>query len=447
MKKYLLLMIMSSLIYAEEGFGGEAGIGAGMINVNGESKAALELSLNPEFKISKLSIGAKVGLYMGEDIPMDVNGDGKNDSKDIDFGIKYLEWDGDIVKFRYGTFDGYTLGQGTLVYNYSNNDKTSLRLGLKNPENKVGGEVFFPLEKDIFGGKIDEKDQPKAMGARVFVRPLKYMNVETPIVKNLEFGITYAEDIRDKYNKVNADGTFETKSVGAVQVPIEYSGKTKAFAYEISMPIIEGKVVPYYNRVQLDVERDKVEDGSGGKDSANLSGDFLGVMGKVSVFNYKFEYRNIDYGLTPGYFGKLYEVRYNQNLDKALESSDERISGYFGQLGANLGGVVNLDASYEDYDKDEIKPHVTGQMDLVLSKRLQAKLSYDQINLGSSLHKDKYLNEDTVIKANIVAPAALIGIPGPVTANIDIKQNYNYNEAKNKYEPTRIYSFGLALKF
>lgn len=445
MKKYCLLMIMSAMIYGAEGFGGEAGIGAGMINVNGESKPALELSLTPEFKISKLSVGAKVGLYLGENIPMDVNGDGKSDAKDIDFGIKYLEWDGDVVKFRYGTFDRYTLGQGTLVYNYSNNEKTSLGLGLKDPNNKVGAEVFFPLEKDIFGAKIDEKDQPKAMGARAFVRPLQYMNVNVPIVKNLELGLTYAEDIREKYNAIDIDGSFE-KKVGSNELK-EYSGKVKAFAYEVSMPVIEDKLVPYYNRVQLSAERDILEDGSTGKNSADLSGDFLGVMGKVSVLNYKLEYRNIDYGLTPGYFGKLYEVKYNQNMKRALKSADERISGYFGQMGANLGGVVNLDASYEDYDKDDIKPHVTGQMDLVLSKKLQAKLSYDQMNLGSELHKDKYLNEDTVIKANITAPAALIGIPGPVTANINIKQNYNYNEAKGKYEPTRVYSLGLALTF
>ena len=445
MKKYCLLMLMSSLMYGAEGFGGEAGIGAGIINVNGENKAALQISLSPEFKISKLSVGASVGLYLGEKIPMDVNGDGKSDAKDIDFGIKYLEWDGDVVKFRYGTFDGYTLGQGTLVYNYSNNDKTSLGLGLKDPNNKVGAEVFFPLEKDIFGKKIEAKDQPKAMGARAFVRPLKYMNVDIPVVKNLEVGVTYAEDIREKYNAIDANGAFVKKS-GSDELK-EYSGKVKAIAYEISMPVIEDKLVPYYNRVQLSAERDLAENGLGGKDSENLSGDFLGVMGKVSVLNYKFEYRNIDYGLTPGYFGKLYEVKYNQNMERALNSPDERISGYFGQMGANLGGVLNLDASYEDYDKDEIKPHVTGQLDLVLSKKLQAKVSYDQINLGSELHKDKYLNEDTVIKANITAPAAFIGIPGPVTANINIKQNYNYNVAKGKYEPTRVYSLGLALTF
>ena len=194
-------------------------------------------------------------------------------------------------------------------------------------------------------------------------------------------------------------------------------------------------------------EKDILEDGSTGKDSVNLSGDFLGVMGKMSLLNYKFEYRNIDSGLTPGYFGRLYEVKYNQNLDKALNSNKENISGYFGELGANFGGIINLNGSYEDYDKDEINPHLTGQLNLVLSKKLQAKIGYDQTDLGSELHKDKYFNEDTVIFANITAPATLIGIPGPVTANINIKQNYNYNEIKFKYEPTRIYSLGLALTF
>ena len=445
MKKYLLIIMLSRVIYGADGFGGNAEIAGGIINVNNQNKVGLKLSVSPEFRISKLSIGARLGVYMGEDIPMDINGDGKSNSKDFDFGLKFLEWDGDILKFRYGTFDGYTLGQGTLVYNYSNNDKTSLGLGLKDSQNKIGVEVYFPLEKDIFGANIDEKNMPGSMGARAFVRPIKYTNLNLPIIKELEFGLTYAEDSRDKYNEINSDGSFENKETSTELK--EYNGRVSAIAYEVSLPIIENKVVTYYNKVYLKGEKDILEDGSTGKDSVNLSGDFLGVMGKMSLFNYKFEYRNIDSGLTPGFFGRLYEVKYNQNLDKALNSNKENISGYFGELGANFGGIINLNGSYEDYDKDEINHHLTGQLNLVLSKKLQAKISYDQTDLGSELHKDKYFNEDTVIFANITAPATLIGIPGPVTANINIKQNYSYNEIKFKYEPTRIYSLGLALTF
>lgn len=430
LRKYAILMLMSSLIYGQGDFGGNAEIGAGLVNVNGENKAALKLSLSPEFKISKLSVGAKLGLYIGDGIPLDINGDGKRDIKDMDLGFKYIDWDGDVIKFRYGTFDDYTLGQGTLVYNYSNNEKTSLRLGLKAKDNKVGGELFFPLEKDIFGTKIDEKDQPKTMGGRVFVRPLKYTGVETPIVKNLEVGITFAKDTRDMYNTVNNDGSLGTA----------YTGSTEAVAYELSLPIIEKVLVPYYNRVQLSAERQD-------KGSTDLAGDFIGVMGKVSVLDYKIEYRNIDYGLTPGYFGRLYEVKYNQNMERAVNSPDERISGYFGELGADLGGVLNLRASYEDYNKDDIKPHLTSQIELTLSEKLHGKIVYDQLNLGDDNHKDKYFNEDTVVKANLAAPAAFIGIPGPVTANVNVEQRYNFNEAKNKYEPARTYTVGLALTF
>lgn len=445
MKRYFFLMMMSAYIYGSENFGGNAEIAGGIINVNNESKAALKLSISPEFKISKLSMGAKIGIYMGENIPMDINGDGKSNSKDIDFGLKFLGWDGDIFKFRYGTFDGYTLGHGTLISNYSNNEKTSLGLGLKDSENKIGAEVFFPLEKDIFGAKIEEKDRPGSMGARVFVKPLKYTNLDLPIIDKLELGFTYGEDTRDKYNGINTDGSFENKT-GSTELK-EYSGHVKGIVYEISLPLIENRVVPYYNRVQIKTEKDKLEDGSTGKDNSNLSGDFLGVMGKVSLLSYKFEYRNIDSGLTPGYFGKLYEVKYNQNLDRALNNSNEKISGYFGEVDANFGGIINLSGSYEDYDKDDLNPHLVGQLDLFLSKKLQAKISYDQIDLGSELHKDKYFNEDTVIFANIIAPAAFIGIPGPVTAKLNIKQNYNFNEVKAKYEPTRIYSLGLAMEF
>ena len=241
--------MLSRVIYGADGFGGNAEIAGGIINVNNQNKVGLKLSVSPEFRISKLSIGAKLGVYMGEDIPMDINGDGKSNSKDFDFGLKFLEWDGDILKFRYGTFDGYTLGQGTLVYNYSNNDKTSLGLGLKDSQNKIGVEVYFPLEKDIFGANIDEKNMPGSMGARAFVRPIKYTNLNLPIIKDLEFGLTYAEDSRNKYNGINSDGSFENKETSTDLK--EYNGRVSAIAYEVSFPIIENKVVTYYNKVYL----------------------------------------------------------------------------------------------------------------------------------------------------------------------------------------------------
>jgi hypothetical protein len=68
MKKTVLLfmILFSMLAFAKDGgFGGDAGIGVGVVDVNGESKAALRLNFNPEFKISKFGIGAKLGLYGG----------------------------------------------------------------------------------------------------------------------------------------------------------------------------------------------------------------------------------------------------------------------------------------------------------------------------------------------------------------------------------------------
>ena len=91
MKKLIvvsILLVFSTLLFGEDGFSGESGIGAGVVNVNGEDKFALRLNFNPEFKVSKLSIGARVALYMGDGIPVDVNGDGKENFDDVEFGIK-----------------------------------------------------------------------------------------------------------------------------------------------------------------------------------------------------------------------------------------------------------------------------------------------------------------------------------------------------------------------
>lgn len=444
----LFLMLFSVLTFAKDGgFGGETGIGVGIIDVNGKSSAALRLNFNPEFKISKFGIGAKLGLYMGDGIPVDINGDGKENYKDIDFGLRYMEWDGDIIKARYGTLDDFTLGHGTLVYNYSNNEKISLRLGLHDPERRAGTDVFFPLEKDIFGATVEKEDQPKAMGARVYVRPLKIAGLETPIIKNLEFGATYAADVRDKFNRtVNKEGKLATTTVGTETVTNEYSGKLTGMTYEVALPLVEDVIVTYYDRVTVKGEREKdaVLDSSTGKDSNTVYGDHFGVIGKLSIVNYKFEYRNIDAGLTPGYFGRFYEVRSTQNLEAVLKSEDKKIGGYFGELSANFAGLTKLTASYEDYDSDGMDPHIFGQMDITPSEKFQAHLTYDQINFGADYHRDDFLNDDTVIKAKIVAPASMVGIPGPFIINADIKQTYYFNDKEDKYIPSRTYTMGMA---
>ena len=445
MKKFLFVLMMLTLsigVFAKGEFSGESGIGVGVINVNGDDKFALKLNFNPEFSISKLSIGAKLAVYLGDGMPVDVNGDGKENFDDVDIGIRFIDWNGEIFQFRYGTFDDFTLGHGSLVYNYSNNEKTSLKVGIQDPQKRAGVVVFFPLKKDIFGKDIEFKERPKTMGGRVYIRPLKLVGVDTPIIKNLEFGATYAEDIRDKYNKPNVtnsqyDGTFETETVGSETVLKEYDGSTKGIAYEVSLPLIEDVIVPYYNRVQVEGERNDIG-------NHTVNGDFIGVLGKISVVNYKFEYRNIDHGLTPGYFGRFYEVKYNEQLDKVLVSPNEKVSGYFGEIGVNFGGIAKATANYEDYNKDQLKPRVFGEFELAPSEKLKTKITYEQINFGSDNHKDDFLNDDTMIKARIVAPASMVGIPGPFIANVDIKQTYSFNDDKNKYIPSRVYTVGLS---
>jgi hypothetical protein len=285
------------------------------------------------------------------------------------------------------------------------------------------------------------------MGARVYVRPLKLAGVETPIIKNLEFGVTYAADVRDKFNKVDdKTGKFETKPVGSKDVAKEYKGKVSGMTYEVALPLIEDVLIPYYDRVTVKGERDisEVDEAAAGKESKTVVGDHVGVIGKLSILNYKFEYRNIDERLTPGYFGKFYEVKSNQQLERVLKPSGEKISGYFGELSANFAGITKLTVSYEDYDKDDMKPHIFGEMNVTPSEKFQAHLTYDQINFGADNHKDDFLNDDTIIKAKIVAPASMVGIPGPFIINADIKQTYYYNDKDNKYIPSRTYTMGMA---
>lgn len=435
MKKSILILVFifsAALTVYAEGFGGEAGFGVGMLEKDGEKEAVLRLNFNPEFGVGKLSMGFKLGAYFGKDGIADFNANGKTDLGDVDLGFRYIEWKGDILKLRYGTFDNFTLGHGSVIYNYSNNEKTSLRVGLHYPK-KMGADVFFPLSKDIFGTPIKEEERPKAMGARAYVRPLNLVGVGIPVISNLEVGTTYIQDVRDKIDVSVSTGG----SIYAVETDMELTGNTIEFA----LPLLNEMCTPYYDMAFVN--------GKLGDAEGSAEGSFIGVLGQVAIVTYKLEYRNMSENMIPGYFGRFYENNSLGQLQTVVDDNGgDRVQGYFGDLGFNFMQLVILNISYEDYFGGDRDPHLYGKANILPDNgKLNSVITYDQINVGSSAHKDDFLNEDTMIRAKIKAPAALIGIPGPFSANINIEQTYYYDEEKVDYKPKRTYTLGLSFDF
>lgn len=439
MKKTIFLvlafMVLSTMSFAgKDGFGGNTGLGLGVMNNNGNSEMVLKLHLKPEFAFGPLGVGFNVTAFVGNGGLADVNGDGEHNFKDVDFGFRFIEWKQDELQLRYGTLDNFTLGHGSLVYRYSNNEKTSFMAGVHYPK-VVGVQGFIPLQKDIFGKEIKAEEQPKAMAARAYVRPLKLF-LDVPVINNLELGYSYAKDTKTT-SKIGLT-TAEAIAYGVADgIKSEYDTSLVGTSIELGLPLIEEMLVPYYDLVSMKGTIEKSE--------GTANGSFIGVMGKVAILNYKLEYRNIDSNMTPGYFGRLYEVKSNDYL-RALVSNTTKsaVSGYFGSADFNISDIVKFELAYENYDKEEVKPNLYAKLDVIPDEKIQGNISYNQIAIGAGGHKEFWLNEDTVLKGNLVVPAALIGIPGPFTANIDVEQTYNYNDAEQKYIANRIYSLGLS---
>ncbi|BDU50713.1 hypothetical protein [Haliovirga abyssi] len=424
MKKNLviiMLFVLTAVSFSQEN--GSAGVGMGVLKQGDESTPVLKMNFSPELQFGRLGLGLKLGIYLTSGGLADYNNDGKKDMHDIDFGFKYIYWNGEIFKFRYGVLNNYILGHGTLVNRYSNNEKTSLVLGINLPEKAAGIEGFMPLKKDILGSAIPTEEQPHAVGGRVYVRPLKVMGTAIPVINNSEIGVTYVTDNRDEFSGVkgSVDGT----------------------AYEFAIPLLEDQnasFIPYYDLVKVNGEL--------GEKSNDGSGNFIGVMGKVAIIDYRLEYRDIDRNLIPGYFGKFYEISAIDNLNYLIGTeSNEKVKGYFGNVDFDFMGTAKFTLSYEDYKDENIKPHLFAKLDVTPTKKLKSTIIYEQQNMGAENHKDNFLNEDTYVKAHIIAPGYMFGVPGPTNVAIDIKQTYFYDNDKNEYVPNRDYSMNIIFNF
>ena len=422
-KNFIIVMmfILISLTFAGEN--GNAGIGVGVLKQGDKTTAVLKMNFSPELKFGDLGLGFKLGLYLSEGGLADYNNDGEKDLKDIDFGFRYIYWKGEIFKFRYGVLDNYTLGHGTLLNRYSNNEKTSLVLGINLPDKIMGIEGFMPLKKDILGANIPDEEQPHTLGGRVYIKPLKVMGSEVPIINNSELAFMYITDNREEFE--------------------EKKGSIKGNTYELAIPLLESddiSFIPYYDIAKIDGELDsKSNDGSG---------NFIGVMGKIAIIDYKFEYRDIDENLIPGYFGKFYEISSYENLDILVNGkNNNKVKGYFGNVDFNFMEMAKFTLSYEDYKNEKIKPHLFAELDITPDENLKSIIVYEQQNMGDENHKDDFLNDDTYIKAHIVSPGYMFGIPGSTSVAIDIKQTYFYNEDDKKYVPNRDYSMNIMFNF
>ncbi len=349
MKKLLLLFIIlfttSSFAqlgnYPRPGNGELAG-GLGLNYIDGDLYYAFHFT--PEIAFANFGVGL--------DLQLDINSKGNirkenfNEFSDYLSIIRYVRYGvkNDPLFVKLGALDYYSLGHGSIMYNYNNSPGFDAR--------KAGLIVDIDFGEFGFESIYSRFGEAGVVGLRGFVRPLKFTSVgDIPIIGNLEVGATFAGDfnknagvISGHYVRANKDFVIDTDA-----------GSMNIIGFDLGLPIISTSMF----NAELYFDFAKIVDfGSGASAGIMMSLNGLGIVNATAKFERRF---NGDKYI-PSYFNSFYEVeRFNLDTStvvpflrtkaRQLQASTNMSNGFFGELGINVFGVFDVIGSYERLDK------------------------------------------------------------------------------------------------
>lgn len=283
------------------------------------------LNIQPEFAFGKFGIGMDISLNF------------RFTDESGDFDIREADWvptsfqnflDLYLPMFRYvrygykgeplygklGIIEDGTLGNGFIIGNYANtNFLPDIRaVGFSFD---LDGKLFnFPyLGIETFIGNLAKFD---VFGTRLFTRPLYWL--ELPILKELEFGVTFAADF-------NPDSYYDFTSYPAAFTPEAVS----MFGFDLFQPIIANQVVTLAAYGDLVIQP---------KDSGSSVGGMLGAGGKLfGLVPYGIQLRLLGENFVPVYFDASYDL-YRESKYRIFTGADtsEGFAGWLASLGFSL---------------------------------------------------------------------------------------------------------------
>lgn len=197
----VLLLSISSMLYAQEGEGGNGTGGVaggdqaagsvydyaiggifGAVTIDGKNYQ--QIGLRPEIKLWKLGLGLDINLLFDDEGK--VRSEDWDDWKDYVDKVYYIKWGkkGDLFYFRYGGLDATTLGYGTLITGYTNMleyptyKRQGLELGVET--NYMGMEFIINDFKELSGGSAGFMG-----GGRIYIKPFSRMQIGGSIAFDL----------------------------------------------------------------------------------------------------------------------------------------------------------------------------------------------------------------------------------------------------------------------
>jgi len=380
MKKTILTLIIlffSSNLYSQISHyplpgNGEFNGGLGLNWIDGKLHYAVHLI--PEFTFDKVGIGLDLQLNFTQDGKLRT--EDFNEFSDYLSVIRYFRYGekGDPAYIKLGALDYYTLGHGSIMWNYFNSptyDARRVGLVLDVTFSKFGIESIY----SNFGEK-------GIIGARVFFRPFQFTNQENiPIIGQLEIGATATGDFHKNAGIIAGNYSLPNK----VFTPTTDEGAIKIIGIDIGLPVISN------NNFNLTLYADYAKIINFG--SGVATGFMFNVknLGLLKLFG-KLERRFNGEHYLPSYFNALYEIeRFSLNSTNGtfkskasqLQLRNASDNGVFGELGADIAGLFYVQGSYQRLDKTpksgilhfgtEINPE---------DGSFVIRAGYDKINIG-----------------------------------------------------------------
>ncbi len=353
------------------------GISIGWIKVG--TREVATLAWRPDFKFGPWGLGADVNLALGDNKPANYE----------NVVLRYVEYDDMRKGLRYGVLDGVTLGHGLIMKNYTT---------------RVGSQVLLTNEQMGFKGYLDmDKYIVRGMGTR---SNIYYARVEERINPMLTLGQYYVTDTTGR-RIVQTDGstrTFPAVSAIGVDAAAPLPANFEAYAEA-------GQLMNHGNGY-----------------AAGLSWAYNLMVADASFLA---EYRVLDKGFVPGYFGADYETN---PVDLAsAEASGKPKNGYLAQLGVNALGLASLKAVYEAYQDSNAS--LMADLTAKLGEQLSVRGYYQQPNFvdyrSITLEQGAILGADVAYKVN------------PYTSLITHYKKA-YNPTSGQVESTQYYEISLS---
>ncbi|MEA3475818.1 MAG: FecR family protein [Candidatus Cloacimonadota bacterium] len=402
--------------------------GIGTVNINGKTYS--QIRLMPEFSIWKFKLGLDFNLLI------DSNGKLRKENWDSfeDYLNKFL-----YIQFakktdpfycRFGSFPRVKYGQGLIMKDYTNmlNYPDKKQLGTEIAVNTniydLGFEAFCPnvYEADIFA-------------ARVKGKPLK--NLDIPIIKNIQFGVTAATDLNqlgalkdsdgddypDKFDDFPDDDEWwadtdgngwpdprDSTDIGSPEVDIDANGDNildanqdtdslfqslkkvyklgkkegiTALGFDYIIPIINNKLFKLYNYGEFA----QIIDYGNGFIFPGFGSHFL-------IFDLNLEYRIFGKEFEPNYFNYLYDNERTIISGDSVVTKESRLDsikssqGWRGELTTHLLNIIDLSVAYEDINGDDYNMGKTILGQVNLKRGLIPRLSYAYARYSQTKVKD-----------------------------------------------------------